>query len=401
MPKPHRLLLSSRLIHKIGGNFSRNPEELTDSISPGAQKLIQQAFHDISTENLVDYHTHILGLGTEDTGNFVNPDMLSWLHPVKRFKTGVYLSAAGIRELRSADQEYVSRLVRLIRSVHHHGKHRILAFDRHYTPDGRINLKKTEFYISNQYIFGLVQRYPDLFLPVISIHPYRSDAIDELEKWASQGAKYIKWLPNAMGMDPSDTRLDGFYKIMKKYDMILLSHTGIEKAVDAEEDQNLGNPLLLRSPLDHGIRVIMAHCASMGNCIDLESPRQEKVPCFDLFIRLMDEKTYAGLVFGDISATLQINRSLKDFGELLKRADLHPRLVNGSDYPLPAVNVVFHTAKLMKKGFISKEERTFINEIYDYNPLLFDFVLKRTIRHPETGQKLSPSIFMANPLLDK
>ena len=52
---------------------------------------------------------------------------------------------------------------------------------------------------------------------------------------------------------------------------------------------------------------------------------------------------------------------------------------------------------MARSGFITPAERESLNEIYDYNPLLFDFVLKRTLRHPETGQKLSPSIFMANP----
>jgi len=55
---------------------------------------------------------------------------------------------------------------------------------------------------------------------------------------------------------------------------------------------------------------------------------------------------------------------------------------------------------LASDGFITKEERSALNEIYDYNPLLFDFALKRTIRHPETKQKLAPSVFMENPGLE-
>ena len=83
--------------------------------------------------------------------------------------------------------------------------------------------------------------------------------------------------------------------------------------------------------------------------------------------------------------------------DLLTRPELHRRLVNGSDYPLPAINILIHTRSLARDGFISDRERDSLNEIYDYNPLLFDFVLKRTLRHPVTKQKLSPSIFMANP----
>jgi len=50
--------------------------------------------------------------------------------------------------------------------------------------------------------------------------------------------------------------------------------------------------------------------------------------------------------------------------------------VNGSDYPLPAINIVVHTKKLVKMGFITSKERKILNEIYDYNPLLFDMLLK-------------------------
>ena len=115
----------------------------------------------------------------------------------------------------------------------------------------------------------------------------------------------------------------------------------------------------------------------------------------------MDEAKYRGLVFGEVSAMLQFNRMPKPFSTLLQRQDLHPRLVNGSDYPLPAINALIRTRSLASDGFISSEERTALNEIYDFNPLLFDFVLKRTMRHPQTKQKLAPSVFMENPGLEK
>ena len=61
---------------------------------------------------------------------------------------------------------------------------------------------------------------------------------------------------------------------------------------------------------------------------------------------------------------------------------------------------LIRTRSLASDGFITSEERTALNEIYDYNPLLFDFVLKRTMRHPETKQQLAPSVFMENPGLE-
>jgi hypothetical protein len=54
---------------------------------------------------------------------------------------------------------------------------------------------------------------------------------------------------------------------------------------------------------------------------------------------------------------------------------------------------------LVRGGYINADERESLNEIYDYNPLLFDFVLKRTIRLPGTKKRLPASVFMTNPAL--
>ena len=151
-----------------------------------------------------------------------------------------------------------------------------------------------------------------------------------------------------------------------------------------------------------GVRVIVAHAASLGSCNDLDDGGGKKANCFDLFLRLMDEAKYRGLVFGEVSAMLQFNRMPGPFSTLLKRQDLHPRLVNGSDYPLPAINSLIRTpGRLPALASSPARNAAALNEIYDFNPLLFDFVLKRTMRHPETKQKLAPSVFMENPGLER
>ena len=393
------LMISGCLIDQFGGAFTHQPEELEQKASPAARKLIDQAFEGIDPSRLVDFHTHILAIGTSVSGAFVNPRMLSGIS-IERLKYWIYASASGIENKQNTDAEYLARLVRLVRAIKLGGKYRILALDKHYNTDGTVNLQKTNMYVPNRYVVELAQQYSDIFLPVISIHPYRRDALEELEKWAKAGVRYVKWLPNAMGMDPANPVIEPFYRKMKERNMILLSHAGEEQAVEAEEDQRLGNPLRLRKPLDMGVRVIIAHAASLGSCDDLDKGSGQMADCFDLFLRLMDERKYTGLLFGEISAMLQFNRMPVPFATILKRQDLHARLVNGSDYPLPAINALIHTRSLARDGFITAGEREALNEIYDYNPLLFDFVLKRTIRHPETKQKLAASVFMANPGLE-
>jgi mannonate dehydratase len=109
----------------------------------------------------------------------------------------------------------------------------------------------------------------------------------------------------------------------------------------------------------------------------------------------MDDEKYKKNLFGDISAVVQFNRDEKILKTLLSRKDLHDRLVNGSDYPLPAVNIVIQLRKL--KSFLTESEIISLKEIYEYNPILFDFVLKRSLKWE--GNSFSSFIFKENKKL--
>ena len=387
------------LLKYVGGAFTHKPSELKDRLSAKASDLVKRAFDDVDDARLLDYHTHVAGTGARGTGAFVNPKMRTWHHPLHRLKFEVYLSAAGVEDEDDADNQFVSRLAELVRHAGHRGRHRILAFDKNYNTDGTANLEKTEFYVPNEHVFSLAEADADIFEPVISVNPYRADACAELERWAARGARMVKWLPNAMGIDPSDERCDPFYAEMKRLGLVLLSHGGEEKAVEAEEDQRFGNPLLLRRALDQGVKTIVAHCAGLGTSVDLDDPARKHVSNFRLFMRLMEERRYEGLVFGDISAMTQYNRIGEPLSTVLAREDLHARLVNGSDYPLPAVNALIRTRPLARAGYLDEDDREPLRELYGFNPLLFDFVLKRRLHLPGNGRALPASIFTAHPEL--
>jgi len=46
---------------------------------------------------------------------------------------------------------------------------------------------------------------------------------------------------------------------------------------------------------------------------------------------------------------------------------------------------------------ISAAERKALNEIWKQNPLLFDFVLKRTLKDPKTGRRWPADLFQRSP----
>src|SRR6185369_5856694 len=149
-------------------------------------------------------------------------------HPFHRLKLKVYMSSAGVSDEDKADPQAAARLASLVQSIKGHGKHRLLAFDKNYRRDGSVDLEKTEFYVPNEYVFELADRYPEMFVPNISVTPYRSVGFEELAKWAARGARVVKWLPNAMGINPSDPQCDSFYQKLKQLDLVLLSHGGEE-----------------------------------------------------------------------------------------------------------------------------------------------------------------------------
>lgn len=398
------LSLSYGSCNWIGGDFEYEPGDLEHQISVEAQTLIDQAYAGIDGERLRDYHVHLLGMNTERNGTWVNEDWQSpWSGLIHYTQFAVYKSAAAIIDEQQADAQYLDRLKDLIRHMPKRGTFGLMAFDFFHDEQGRPNRKLSTFHVPNHYVMTISRQDPDMFYPVISIHPYRDDATTELLRYARQGVRFVKWLPNAMGIHPaSETmgeKLEAYYRIMREHNMVLISHTGMEVATEAEGYQHLGNPLLLKKPLDMGVKVVMAHVASLGECkdedVDVCSPG---TPYIDLAFAMLEDPKYEGLLFADISALTQFNR-IHNLDAVLAHSSIHSRLINGSDYPLPAINIVIQTRALVSSGHITSDERRALNEIYTFNPLLFDFVLKRTVRHSKTGTQFPPSVFVEHPSL--
>ena len=364
------------------------------ALSPEAQALVALSFAGVDAARVWDAHAHLVGLGTGGTGAEVSPAMRSHLNPWKRLQFEIYMAAAGVRDLARADEEYLERLLALHRAAHPAGRILLLAFDRRVGEDGAEEPDGSPFYVPDARVLAVARAHPEI-VACASVHPYRADALERLEAAAQGGARAVKWLPNAQGIDPSSPRCDAFYDRLRSLGLVLISHTGIEHAVDAAEDQELGNPLRLRRALGRGVRVVAAHCATLGRVRDLDHEERRPAPALDLFLRLMGEAGTAGLLYGDLSAVTQVNRSTEALRTLLLAEDLHPRLVNGSDYPLPAIDLLISTRLLVHRGFVAGSERAALDEIFEANALLYDFVLKRRLRVAEGGREVSfaPQVF--------
>jgi mannonate dehydratase len=66
-------------------------------------------------------------------------------------------------------------------------------------------------------------------------------------------------------------------------------------------------------------------------------------------------------------------------------------LINGSDYPLPGVVPLYSPRRFVEQGYLDENEAKVLSEIRRYNPLLFDFVLKRSlVKH---RRRFAPAVF--------
>lgn len=360
---------------------------------------LEQIWEGLDTAQVWDSHAHLIGMGDGGSGIRLHRDMVNPLKPVSYIQRAFFLNASCSNERGRVDHAFVERLLALHEAMPRGYKTLLLAFDDCYDEAGRHNGELSAFVTPNDYAARLARDYPQQLEWIASIHPYREDCVEELERAVAAGARAIKWLPPAQGMDPASPHCDRFYAAMARHNIPLLTHAGGEKAVHGANRHDYGNPLRLRRPLEHGVRVIVAHCASLGRYHDSDRGRHGKMQeSFALFARLMDEPAYEKLLHADISALTQTNRAGLPLRTVIERDDWHHRLLNGTDYPLPGVMPLFSLHKLAAQGYLAESDIALLNGVRRHNPLLFDFALKRRLHWQ--GKTLSDSIFESRRLFE-
>jgi mannonate dehydratase len=355
-----------------------------------SHELVQSAWDGIDASRVWDSHAHLIGTGDSGSGIFINPASDSLLNPGQYARRQFFLNAGCVHDgPESVDRSYVERMRNLIDGMKRGTRLLLYAFERAYDERGEPDIPHTVIHIPDGYARDVARTHPDYFEWAASIHPYRKDAVDALEQAKREGARAVKWLPSAMGIDPASARCDRFYEALNRLNLPLIAHGGLERAVLGREAHDFGNPLRLRRALDAGVRVVVAHCASMGEDRDLD--RGENGPyveSFSLFVRVFEKfKT----CYGDISAMTQVNRAGPALARVVENEAWHARLLNGSDYPLPGVMPIFSVDYLVSLKMVQASAADVLREIRLHNPLLFDFVLKRHLR--SNGRALAAGVF--------
>jgi predicted TIM-barrel fold metal-dependent hydrolase len=208
-----------------------------------------------------DIHVHIIGTGAGGTGCSMRIGWRKLLAPLVLRHIG--LPARTLDH--DFDRFYIEHLLALVRDSCLDAA-AILAMDHVYNQRGERMPQRELFYVPNEYVLALSDQHPE-FLPVVSIHPARRDALEELERCLASGATLLKLLPLYQNVDCNDKRYTHFWERMAEAGLPLLVHTGGEHTVPNNAPA-YADPTTMSLPLECGVTVIAAHSATKSGLFD-------------------------------------------------------------------------------------------------------------------------------------
>ncbi len=308
----------------------------------------------------IDCHVHVVGNGTGGTGCWYRP------RGITRFGAPFLLRSVGLpgSALRGdLDHLYAEQILRFVRTSSLDAVV-ILAQDEPYRENGEKIEGVGSFYVPNDFVLQLAREHAE-FLPAVSIHPARRDALHELERCLAEGAVILKCLPNCQNIDWNDRRYTRFLERMAESGLLLLAHTGSERTLPVIAPR-LADPRVLTRALEIGVTCIAAHCATSVPSIDPDY--------FDVFIAMLRKHPR---LYGDNSALAALTfRLTRGRLRALLAPGLRERILHGSDVPVPVTG-----AGLWGWGMISWREWRANARIA--SPIERDAQLKRTLGFPE------------------
>ena len=236
----------------------------------------------------------------------------------------------------------------------------LLAMDKVYDENGNAKDNETHLYVPNTYIKTMSENNTRVLFGA-SVHPYRTNWENELEYCILNGACLCKWIPSSQQIDPANNKCIPFYQTLADHNFPLLVHCGPEYAIPTSNNtyKEMNNPKHLRSALNMGVTVIIAHCSlPYLNMLDIEY-QDDLAEFYKLF---EDAQINNWKLYSDVSALATPLRS--SYISDVKRKIPHEKLLFGSDYPLPASELSYKNSKNVFKWL-----KLFFEELFTKNPI--------------------------------
>jgi predicted TIM-barrel fold metal-dependent hydrolase len=219
----------------------------------------------------------------------------------------------------------------------------LLGLDALYGPrSGKLDKKRTDLWVSNRFLATKVKELNDQLMKEndpqkkekrfywgASVSPNRKDWRMEMEFVMSDpNAVLMKLIPSVQHIDLRDPEHKSYYESLAKNRMPLLCHVGPEYSFPEGIRENERDHFrFLEKPLECGVTVIAAHCATPVFPTDKDETKE--------FYRFMQGANSGSKVqlWGDTSAFSLLTR-IPILEEILET--FPPEwLVHGSDFPIP------------------------------------------------------------------
>jgi mannonate dehydratase len=305
--------------------------------------LVRAAFDGVVAARVWDSHAPPRGPRQGGTGADIDPEMRSHLHPWKRLQFDVYMAAPACRTSTATDEQFLEACWPCTRREPA-GKLLLLAFEPR---RGR----------------GAARRSPAL--PVL-----RAGRVRAVHRRAASPTSWparrciptarTRWRawrrPPRAGRAPSSGSRTARASIPPRPAATrflrpplsprpgLISHTGSSARSTRRRTRSSGTRCACAARSSGACASCAAH---------LRDPRAGRATSTGPSAAPSPGSTsscaspgarHRGAPLGDLSAVTQVNRSAEAAAHLLTAGDLHPRLVNGSDYPLPSIDLLISTA---------------------------------------------------------
>ena len=216
----------------------------------------------------------------------------------------------------------------------------LLGLDALWDPEsGELDGVKTDLWVSNKFLAKKVKELNDRlmnetdlqkrFFWGASVSPNRKDWREEMEFVVNDpNAVLMKLIPSVQHINLRDPKHKDYYESLAKNRMPLLCHVGPEYSFpEGIREKERDNFRFLDKPLEYGVTVIAAHCATPVFPIDKNETKE-----FGVFMRSANSGSKVQL-WGDTSA-FSLSTRIPIVQEVLETLP-SKWLVNGSDFPIP------------------------------------------------------------------
>lgn len=288
-----------------------------------------------SKDEIIDMHLHFGAPKDEESGCYWSEEFTKQpAYFALLLLTGSLCKKIDIHHIRKHLLGVINRSKYVDKSV-------LLALDQVYDENGNVQPEQTHLFVPNSYLSDLAKENSRVLFGA-SVHPYRNDWEDELEFCLQNKAVLCKWIPSSQLINPEHPKCVPFYKKLVEYKLPLLCHTGPEYAIPTSNETyvEFNNPKYLRTALDVGATVIIAHCAMpFFGLLDVDYQDD-----FEEFLKLFEEAEQNDWnLFADLSAICSPFRTryIKIIKENLKKIPTS-KLLYASDYPIPLSELTYN-----------------------------------------------------------